>query len=179
MVEVPDSRIELDSGTEVMPRGRLGRKSVDYNDGDEGVFGSFFEDAGAIDVCASAAVLAGMPDLALVSEARDAAMNRGVRFRYLVDVTGENLAACKEVREFAEEVRHLGGICTTFAVSERTYLAGAVATRAQPGNDDDDDDNNENAGRSISGSKNGGSRYYVPSSAPAIVEHQRSLFEAL
>ncbi|AIF84387.1 signal transduction histidine kinase [Candidatus Nitrososphaera evergladensis SR1] len=48
---------------------------------------------------------------------------RGVKIRYLTEITKENLERCKKVMEVAE-LRHLAGITGSFAVSESEY-AGA------------------------------------------------------
>jgi two-component system, OmpR family, sensor histidine kinase VicK len=55
------------------------------------------------------------------------AKDRGVKLRYITEITTENISYCKELMEIAE-VRHLDGIKGNFMVSENEYLAPA-ATR--------------------------------------------------
>jgi two-component system, OmpR family, sensor histidine kinase VicK len=55
------------------------------------------------------------------------AKDRGVKLRYITEITTENISHCKELMEIAE-VRHLDGIKGNFMVSENEYLAPA-ATR--------------------------------------------------
>ncbi len=52
------------------------------------------------------------------------ARNRGVKLRYLFEITSDNISYSKELTKIAE-VRHLGGIKVNFMVSEREYLAPA------------------------------------------------------
>ena len=49
--------------------------------------------------------------------------NRGIRIRFITEITAENVSYCKEVMKFAE-VRHLDGIMVGgWGVSERDYIA--------------------------------------------------------
>lgn len=48
---------------------------------------------------------------------------RGVRIRYVTEVTAENLAHCVELMRFVE-LRHLDGVRGSFAVSETEFVAG-------------------------------------------------------
>lgn len=52
------------------------------------------------------------------------AKNRGVKIRYITEVTKDNLAYCKDLMNFAE-VRHLDGLVGNFGVSEKEYLGEA------------------------------------------------------
>lgn len=52
------------------------------------------------------------------------AKNRGVKIRYITEVTKDNLAYCKDIMNFAE-VRHLDGLVGNFGVSEKEYLGEA------------------------------------------------------
>jgi hypothetical protein len=51
------------------------------------------------------------------------AKERGVRIRYVTEVTADNVKHCKELSEFVE-LRHLAGVRGSFAVSEREFVAG-------------------------------------------------------
>jgi two-component system, OmpR family, sensor histidine kinase VicK len=54
------------------------------------------------------------------------AKNRGVRLRYLTEITTENISFCKQLLSTVSEIRHLDGIKGNFMVSESEYLAPAV-----------------------------------------------------
>lgn len=53
------------------------------------------------------------------------AKKRGVRIRYVTEITKNNLPHCMEITQFAE-LRHLGGVRGNFAVSDTEYVAGAM-----------------------------------------------------
>jgi two-component system, OmpR family, sensor histidine kinase VicK len=57
---------------------------------------------------------------------------RGIKFRYVTDITKENINYCKELIEFSDEVRHLDGIKANFSVSEIEYIATATLQEAKP-----------------------------------------------
>jgi nitrogen-specific signal transduction histidine kinase len=65
-----------------------------------------------------------------VEEYRELLFNlkkRGIKLRYITDVTKDNLKYCKELMmKFAYETRHLDGIKANFSVSETEYLASAT-----------------------------------------------------
>jgi two-component system sensor histidine kinase VicK len=50
---------------------------------------------------------------------------KGIKLRYITDITKDNIHYCKELLKFAKEIRHLGGIKTNFSVSETEYIASA------------------------------------------------------
>jgi two-component system, OmpR family, sensor histidine kinase VicK len=54
------------------------------------------------------------------------AKKRGVRLRYLTEITTENISFCKELLSTVSELRHLDGIKGNFMISESEYLAPAV-----------------------------------------------------
>src|SRR5215831_4095934 len=54
------------------------------------------------------------------------ARNRGVKLRYLTEVTDANISYCKELLSIVDEVRHLDGIKGNFMISEIEYLAPAT-----------------------------------------------------
>jgi hypothetical protein len=53
------------------------------------------------------------------------AKKRGVRIQYVTEITKDNLPHCMKIMQFAE-LRHLGGIRGSFAVSDTEYVAGAM-----------------------------------------------------
>jgi two-component system, OmpR family, sensor histidine kinase VicK len=54
------------------------------------------------------------------------AKSRGVKLRYLTEITDANICYCKEMMSIVDEVRHLDGIKGNFMVSEIEYLAPAT-----------------------------------------------------
>jgi len=54
------------------------------------------------------------------------AKGRGVKLRYLTEITHDNIAACKELMTIVDELRHLDGIKGNFMVSETEYLAPLI-----------------------------------------------------
>jgi hypothetical protein len=55
------------------------------------------------------------------------AKRRGVKLRYLTEITDANISYCKELMSIVDELRHLDGIKGNFMVSETEYLAPATA----------------------------------------------------
>lgn len=51
------------------------------------------------------------------------ARRRGVRIRYITEITQDNLSYCKELMKYVK-LRHLGNITGSFAVSESEFVAG-------------------------------------------------------
>ncbi|HEY7572727.1 MAG TPA: HAMP domain-containing sensor histidine kinase [Nitrososphaeraceae archaeon] len=51
------------------------------------------------------------------------AKNRGVKIRYLTEITKDNIEYCKEMMENVDELKHLEGIMSNFVLSESEYLA--------------------------------------------------------
>jgi two-component system, OmpR family, sensor histidine kinase VicK len=66
-------------------------------------------------------------------ERLSAAKNRGVKFRYVTEITKDNISYCKEMLKFASEIRHLDGIKGNFEVSdEREYVGSANFQNSKP-----------------------------------------------
>ena len=58
---------------------------------------------------------------------------RGVKTRYITEVTKDNVHYCKEMMQFLTELRHLDGVKGNFGISDNTtYMASAVMQEAQP-----------------------------------------------
>src|SRR5438046_306748 len=51
---------------------------------------------------------------------------RGVRLRYLTEITNDNISYCKELIKIVDELRHLDRIKGNFMISEGEYLAPVV-----------------------------------------------------
>ncbi|MFL6418341.1 MAG: ATP-binding protein [Nitrososphaeraceae archaeon] len=56
------------------------------------------------------------------------AKNRGIKLRYLTEITSENISYCKGLRSMVDELRHLDGIKGTFMLSESEYVSPVVST---------------------------------------------------
>ena len=53
------------------------------------------------------------------------AKRRGVKLRYVTEVTEDNIGYCKELIKIVNELRHLDGIKGNFYISETEYIAPA------------------------------------------------------
>jgi hypothetical protein len=86
-----------------------------------------------IDSCVSSTALSVIVEVSKIKKARIAAeKDRGVKLRYVTEITAENLENCKEMLKFSE-VRHLDGIKGNFEVAdEKEYVAVATLQKAPP-----------------------------------------------
>ena len=87
----------------------------------------FFSNSGRkIDTCMNYT----RPALAITTEPiRNAfieAKKRGVKLRYLTEITKDNVAYCKDLISIVDEMRHLDGIKGNFMIIESEYLAPIV-----------------------------------------------------
>ncbi len=80
-----------------------------------------------VDICSNYTVLS----LTITDEAFQKALSeakrRGVKLRYVIEITKENIAYCKELMGRVE-LRHLDGLKGTFILNEREYLFISTAT---------------------------------------------------
>lgn len=53
----------------------------------------------------------------------------GIRIRYVTEITSENAKQCIELEKFVE-LRHLGNVAGSFAVSESEFVAGIRGEKA-------------------------------------------------
>ena len=51
---------------------------------------------------------------------------RGIRLRYVTEITRDNISHCKRLLSMVDELRHLDGIKGNFYISEKAYLAPAT-----------------------------------------------------
>jgi two-component system, OmpR family, sensor histidine kinase VicK len=82
-----------------------------------------------MDVCAdwlAPSLSVGVPEL---KKGMIDMVTRGVKYRYITEITKDNLKYCKELANYAE-LRHLDGIRGNFAVNESQYIATAVVKEA-------------------------------------------------
>jgi K+-sensing histidine kinase KdpD len=78
-----------------------------------------------MDVCAdrlAPSVSVGVPEL---KKSMIEMITRGVKYRYVTEITKDNLSYCKELTQYVE-LRHLEELRGNFAVNESEYLATAV-----------------------------------------------------
>jgi hypothetical protein len=54
------------------------------------------------------------------------AKSRGVKLRYITEITEDNVGYCKELIKIVDELRHLEGIRGNFYISETEYIAPAT-----------------------------------------------------
>ncbi len=77
-----------------------------------------------------------MVDVESIKEARiKAKKDRGVKFRYITEVTTKNILYCKEiVKCFCAEIRHLDNVKGNFEVSDdgKEYVAIANLQEVKP-----------------------------------------------
>jgi two-component system, OmpR family, sensor histidine kinase VicK len=70
------------------------------------------------------------PSLAVqIEELRKAFLNarrRGVRLRYVTEITKDNVVHCRELIIMVDELRHIDGIKGNFYISETEYIAPAT-----------------------------------------------------
>src|SRR5215203_6524591 len=76
-----------------------------------------------------------MIDVQAIKEARINAKYRGVKFRYITDITKDNISYCKQIiKEFDAELRHLDEVKGNFEISDggKEYIATANLQKAKP-----------------------------------------------
>jgi len=78
-----------------------------------------------LDICSESLVLSYVVSNQAVINAMYNLVRRGGKIRIVVEVTNDNIGACKEIMKIAD-VRHLEGIMNTFSVTEKYYF-GHVA----------------------------------------------------
>jgi hypothetical protein len=54
------------------------------------------------------------------------AKSRGVKLRYVTEITEDNVGYCKELLKMVDELRHIEGIKGNFYISETEYIAPAT-----------------------------------------------------
>jgi len=59
------------------------------------------------------------------------AKGRGVKLRYITEITADNLSYCKELLDIVDELKHLDGVKNNFMISEGEYLAPLIVGEKQ------------------------------------------------
>jgi two-component system sensor histidine kinase VicK len=78
-----------------------------------------------LDICSESLVLSYVVSNQAVIDAMYNLVRRGGKIRIVVEITKDNIGACKEIMKIAD-IRHLEGIMNTFSVTEKYYF-GHVA----------------------------------------------------
>jgi signal transduction histidine kinase len=93
-------------------------------------------------------------EIALLKEAFLSAKKRGVRLRYVTEITNDNISYCKQLLTMVNELRHLDGIKGNLYISDTAYLAPATFhEKGKPASQ------------------------LIYSNVKEIIEHQRYIFE--
>ena len=81
------------------------------------------------DVCTNSAA----PSIAMTifRDAYEDMKSRGIKIRWITDITKDNLTNCKDLTQYAE-VRHISSLNGNFGVSEIEYIAAATIDQGQP-----------------------------------------------
>ena len=59
------------------------------------------------------------------------ARNRGVKIRFIAEITRDNIHYCKELRQYVDELRHLDGLKGAIAVSESEFVGTSILREKQ------------------------------------------------
>ena len=76
-----------------------------------------------------------MINIESIEEERIKAKNRGVKFRYITEVTTKNISYCKEIiKYFHAEIRHLDGVKGNIEINDdgKEYVVTANLQEAKP-----------------------------------------------
>lgn len=111
---------------------------------------------GRIDACVDYTRPSLAIDILVLKEAFLAAKSRGVKLRYITEITRDNIFYCKQLMTMVDELRHLDAIKGNFYVSETGYLAPATF---------------HEAGKSAAQA--------IYSNVKEIIEHQKYVFDTL
>ena len=111
---------------------------------------------GRIDACVDYTRPSLAIDILVLKKAFLAAKKRGVKLRYITEITKDNISYCKQLMTMVDELRHLDAIKGNFYISETGYLAPATF---------------HEAGKSAAQA--------IYSNVKEIIEHQNYVFETL
>jgi two-component system, OmpR family, sensor histidine kinase VicK len=75
-----------------------------------------------IDVCGNSSFPLKISLFESVRKVIIAAKNRGIRSRFIVEITNENLQYCKDLMKITDEIRHMDKIEANFGLNEIEYL---------------------------------------------------------
>jgi two-component system, OmpR family, sensor histidine kinase VicK len=86
----------------------------------------FYKTNHTIDACLDCTRPSLAAKILVLREAFLNAKKRGVRLRYLTEITKSNISYCKQLLTMVDELRHLDGIKGNFYISETEYLTPAT-----------------------------------------------------
>ena len=93
----------------------------------------FINNAGSEYVaCLSNYTLILTTDMEVIQTAKLVARQRGVRLRYITEITREKLPFIKRQKNMTDELRHLEGIRGNFILSEKEFIASPDITPEHP-----------------------------------------------
>jgi two-component system sensor histidine kinase VicK len=115
-----------------------------------------YQTKGKIDACVDYTRPSLAIDIQVLREAFLASKRRGVKLRYITEVTKDNIPYCRQMMRIVDEFRHLDGIKGNFYISETGYLAPATF---------------HEAGKPAT--------QIIYSNVKEVIEHQRYIFETL
>jgi two-component system, OmpR family, sensor histidine kinase VicK len=94
---------------------------------------SFFQNSRSqVLVCGNAHLLAITTDMEEIQAPKRTARARGVKLRYITEITKENLHYCKKQLGMVDELRHLEGIKGNFAISDSEFIASPDVCKENP-----------------------------------------------
>jgi signal transduction histidine kinase len=85
-----------------------------------------YQTTSVIDACVDYTRPSLAVDILVLRKAFLAARSKGVKLRYVTEITSENIHYCKQLLTMVDELRHLDGIKGNFYISETAYLAPAT-----------------------------------------------------
>jgi len=107
----------------------------DIEDSNNAILNFVYKTKYRIDACLDLNGPSVMIDVESIKEARIKAKNRGVKFRYVTEITEANISYCKEmIKYFDAEIRHLDDVKGNFEISDdgKEYVATANLQEAKP-----------------------------------------------
>lgn len=103
------------------------------------------------------------------------AKNRGVKFRFVTEITKDNVAFCKNSVLKVAEIRHLGGIKGNFGVSDTEYISTSDRVSATDIAASDPEHKTEAAKTTTTGTL----QHAVYSNVKEDIQQQQHIFEIL
>ncbi len=71
-------------------------------------------------------------DIKLLQSLKEAARKRGVKLRYISEITQENLAFAKKQMDMVDELRHLDGVRGNFMLSDCEFMVSPEVSKRYP-----------------------------------------------
>jgi two-component system, OmpR family, sensor histidine kinase VicK len=114
-----------------------------------------YQSSNVIDACVDYTRPSLAVDILVLRKAFLAARSKGVKLRYVTEITDENIQYCKQLLTMVDELRHLDGIKGNFYITEAAYLAPAtIHEKGKP------------------------AAQIIYSNVKEVVEHQRYVFDS-